>query len=107
MDLVYTLISDGSSDRVLMPFLSWLIEQHIPQVSVQGQWADFRHLKQPPIGLQQRMKTAIDLYPCQLIFVHRDAENMSATARLNQIKAAKDALEVEGFALPVYFCCFP
>jgi hypothetical protein len=86
--LRYTLLSDGSSDRALIPVLGWLITQHLPQCAVQAEWADLRRVPQPPRGISQRIATALELYPCDLLFVHRDAEREPAERRLEEVEAA-------------------
>ncbi len=73
--LVYTLLADGSSDQVMMPILEWLLARH--GVSrLQGRWADLRSLRTSPSGLAARISAAHRLYPCDLLFVHRDAEGV-------------------------------
>jgi len=74
MELHYTLVSDGSSDRALLPILSWLLIEHKVQCPIQSFWADLRRLPNPPRGLASRIEASLDLYPCDLLFVHRDAE---------------------------------
>jgi hypothetical protein len=44
MELHYTLISDGSSDRALIPILNWLLKIHLNDWAIQPQWADLRGL---------------------------------------------------------------
>jgi hypothetical protein len=41
---------------------------------IQPEWADLGRLPRPPAALQNRILAAIDLFPCDLLFVHRDAE---------------------------------
>lgn len=106
MEVTYTLLSDGSSDRALLPFLTWLLEHHAPGTAVQSQWADFRHLKSPPTGVKDRIKTAVDLYPCDLLFVHRDAESFSLEQRRAELHVILTELQTEGFALPIV-CVVP
>lgn len=81
----FTLLSDGSSDRVLIPVLSWLLLQHSTRV-FQPQWADLRALREPPRGLLQRVQAAVELYPCDLLFVHRDAEREPREMRVREIQ---------------------
>ena len=69
--LVFTLLSEGSSDRTLIPILLWTLRQHSESV-FQPQWADLRRLPNPPRSLEQRLQAALALYPCDLLFVHRD-----------------------------------
>lgn len=81
-----TLLTDGSSDMALMPILQWLLrEQGIPANIV---WADLRHLAKRPVGLSQKILAAIDLYPCDVLFIHRDAEAQPPEQRYNEIRTA-------------------
>ncbi len=90
----YTLLSDGSSDRMLMPILDWLLRQHSPEHAVQSEWADLGRLPQPPKMLPERIKKALELYsPCDLLFIHRDAEKECYETRYAQIMEALDGLE--------------
>jgi hypothetical protein len=83
--LRFTLLSDGSSDRVLLPVLGWLLQQHSAR-SFQPQWADLRKLPEPPRTLPERVRAAVELYPCDLLFVHRDAERESRELRVREIR---------------------
>jgi hypothetical protein len=87
-ELTYTLVSDGSSDAGLMPILEWLLRQNGVACAIQGEWAEFRHLRQPPRELPERLRWAVDLYPCELLFVHRDAERESYDLRCREIEGA-------------------
>lgn len=89
MTLRFTLVSDGSSDRALLPILRWLLVEHhrLPQ-AVEAQWADLRRLPLPPRRLEERLIRSVEIYPCDLLFVHRDAEGESAKARREEISRA-------------------
>jgi len=89
-ELRYTLLSDGSANKALMPILTWLLQQHLPYVAIQGEWADLRRLPKPPsrARLAERICVSLDLYPCGLLFVHRDAENVSSAQRFSEINGA-------------------
>ena len=87
-DLTYTLISDGSSDSALMPILDWLLRGNGVQCAIQRQWADLRWLRRPPAGLAGRLRAAVDLFPCDLLFVHRDAEAELPATRREEIAGA-------------------
>jgi len=49
------------------------------------QWAD---IGRTPGGTEDRLKTALDLYPCDVLFVHRDAESQPSDLRRAQIADA-------------------
>jgi hypothetical protein len=83
-EIRYTLLGDGPSDRVLLHHLSWLLRQHSRQ-AVQATWADLSRLRNQPKGLSARMAQAVALYPCDLLFVHRDAEREPHAARVAEI----------------------
>jgi hypothetical protein len=86
--LRYTLLSDGTSDRALMPILDWLIEQMRNDWIFEANWADLRRLPRRPEGLVERLVAADELYPCEILFVHRDAERDPHEFRLNEVTQA-------------------
>ena len=90
--LRYTLISDGSSDRMLLPVLDWLLLEHSDEL-FDSQWADLARLPRHPRGLRERVRVGLDLYPCDLLFVHRDAEDKHLSVRVDEIKAAVEEIE--------------
>ncbi len=87
-ELRYTLVTDGSSDRALIPMLNWLLLQYAVGYTIQPEWADLRRLQQPTRDLAARIRMGCDLYPCDILFVHRDAENMSYETRVTEIERA-------------------
>ena len=82
-----TLVTDGASDVVLVPILRWLMPRLTPQ-AFEIQWAELRGLRDRPRGLAERLEVAIRMYPCELLFVHRDAEGQDPRARYEEIRAA-------------------
>lgn len=103
-DLRFALLSDGSSDQILMPILVWLLRRHGVNRPMQPVWADLRGLPHPPVKLAERISTSLELYPCDLLFVHRDAEGMSHERRRAEILAALD--EQDDLPLPAV-CVIP
>ena len=96
--LKITLLCDGSSDRALLPIVGKLFDFH-SQVSVEPVLA----LNLPPAckTLRQRIRAAIELYPCDLLIIHRDAEKQEA-ARRTEIAQAVAHLEQEHVvAMPI------
>jgi hypothetical protein len=87
MTLMSTLLTDGSSDVVLLPILRWLFSK-LSTAPVEVRWADLRGLRKPPSDLRERIERAVELYPCQLLLVHRDAEKQPATDRFDEIEVA-------------------
>ena len=85
-EIRYTLLTDGSSDKTLIPILSWLFYQHCPEYAIQPEWADLGRLPIPPKILSERIIKSVELYPCDLLFVHRDAERISREERASEIR---------------------
>lgn len=85
--LRFTLVSEGSSDRALMPLLVWAIRQHA-KIRIESEWADLRLLPDPPKGLSEKIRVALELFPCDLLFVHRDADRMDREMRVREIEEA-------------------
>ena len=81
----YTLLADGTSDEVLIPILDWLIGQHIPGVRSVSVFA--RGFGKVGNDLNSRVQAALQYFPCDLLFIHRDAEAMSPNQRRAEIDA--------------------
>lgn len=90
--LRHTLVSDGTTDANLIPIIDWSLKQVGGADLSTGVSAEFRRLSNPPSGLAERLVKAIELYPCDVLFVHRDAEKQPAEFRVAEIRAAVAAL---------------
>jgi hypothetical protein len=96
-----TLLSDGPTDQALLPIVRWLLDQHSTTPFEQN-WADLRRLPRRPVKLAARVEAALDLYPCDLLVVHRDAEREPAENRLREIaEATRDRAMPVVCAVPV------
>ncbi len=84
--LRFTLVSDGSSDRALLPMIRWLLRRAGVDVEIEDEWADLGRLRNPPKTLADKIKRFLELYPCDLLFVHRDAEGEAVDKRLDEIR---------------------
>jgi len=94
--LRYTLICDGSSDRCLRAIIDWTLDQ-LPatsSLSIEGSLADLRTLCRPPSQLPDRIRQALELYPCDIVFIHRDAENEPMAQRIAEIASAATESQV-------------
>src|ERR1700755_3649159 len=87
-EIRYTLLSDGPSDRALIPILTWLLRQHLRGYAIQSEWADLWRLPVKPRDLSERMIRSVELYPCDILFVHRDAEREPHAVRLSEVEGA-------------------
>jgi len=105
-ELECSLLSDGSSDTLLLPILEWVVRQHAAEVNVQCRWADLRRLPNPPTALDLRIRKAIELYPCDVLFIHRDAESQPPDFRYQEIQDAVANARLRGFSSP-HMCVVP
>ena len=106
--LRYTLLGDGTSDAALVSVIAWLLRQHLPPATAveQGQVADLSRLPsalRPPLSdLGGRVRIAMDFYPCDVLFVHRDAERQNAyLGRREKIRDAISQLPLDIPVIPV------
>ena len=86
-ELRYTLVGDGSSDKRLIPIINWLLQCHCSR-AIAAAWADFTILENPPRSLAAKVAAAVELYPADLLFVHRDAETAPRQQRMSEIVTA-------------------
>lgn len=64
------------------------MEKTCPDAAITHEWADLRNLQKPPHTLVKRITAAIGYYPCDILFIHRDAESQPAEQRHNEINDA-------------------
>jgi hypothetical protein len=88
-----TLVAEGSSDQVLTQIIDWALWEAGVRTELISQWADLRNLREKPLGLSAIATKAIELYPCDLLFVHRDADRESPEVRWGQIDNALKELD--------------
>lgn len=103
-ELRYTLVSDGSSDKALLPIITWLLIQNGISCAIQPYWAEIRNFPIPAKKLINRIKMSYDFYPCDILFIHRDAERETIEHRVNEIKNAMKNISIH---LPPYICVIP
>ena len=87
-ELRFTLLSDGTADRSLIPILKWVLIENAVQWPIQPSWADLARLRIPPRGLANRIAAALEYWPCDLLFIHRDAEGDGLQRRRQEINQA-------------------
>jgi len=89
----YTLLGDGSSDRTLLKIIKWILSDRLPNIPVTETFANFNFLHKPPRMLEERIIKALELWPCDILFIHRDAEQTKdiddiLKSRNNEIRIA-------------------
>jgi hypothetical protein len=85
MNLTYTLLADGSSDKALIPIINWTLEQ-IPNIRFNSQFAELSLKSKARAGLFRRAEEAIKVYECDILLMHRDAEKLPANFRIEEIR---------------------
>lgn len=104
-ELRYTFLTDGVSDQALMPILTWTLRQQGVRVAIQAEWADLRRLPPAKRSLTDKIALSINYYPCDLLFVHRDAEREAREVRVTEIGQAVSKLAQPNF-MPI-ICVVP
>jgi hypothetical protein len=99
MTIVTTgLIADGSSDRALIPLLKLLLREHLTLPFEEPQFIDWDEN-----DLSSKIRTALDRFSVDILFVHRDAENEDWVLRAEEIQKAIPANNSQNivFVIPV------
>lgn len=105
--LRFTLVTDGPADAVLLHPLRWLLINNGVVRPIEAVWADLRQLPNPPTKLDAKIAAAFDLYPCDLIIIHRDAEKEPRANRIDQIQRAIKLVSADLFSNKPYVCVVP
>ncbi len=105
MPLRYTLVTDGSSDRSLLPVIDWICRQYYQGI-LGSQWFDPRLFAPPSLSLKNRVIKSLELYPCDVLFIHRDAERENIDRRYAEIAQATADLKDEIHYVP-FVCVVP
>lgn len=100
--ITYTLTTEGSSDRVLLRPIEWLLGQH-SIVEFNGQWANPASFASHERDVGTRIAESIKNFPCNLLFVHRDSDATGVALRKSEIRNAVALLG----ALPPIICVVP
>ena len=87
-----TLVAEGSSDQVLAQIIDWTLWESGVRAELISQWADLRNLRVKPLGYPEIVQKSVELYPCDLLFVHKDSDRESPGVRRDQINEALDGL---------------
>ena len=94
--LRFTLVADGPTDACLVHVINWVLSQDPERhfFEFRGQCADTRWLRERPKGLAARITAGFRQFPCDVLFVHRDAERVSVEKRRQEIRVAIGSREV-------------
>ena len=107
MDVIRcSLLTDGPSDVALIPLLRWLMRQHSRFSAVEVEWANLGRFRQQPRDLSMRIVKAIEFFPSDVLFIHRDSEAQAPEMRYGEIAAAVKTAANMGCATP-HICVVP
>ena len=98
--LQHTLISDGPTDANLIPIINWTLREAGGVPLAEGVRAEFWRLPKPPKTLADRIIKAVEMFPCRILFIHRDAEKEPASNRHKEIQHAVQEASERGCILP-------
>lgn len=86
--LDFTLVCDGSFDRVLIPIINWVIREQGYDGPINSQWADTGIFLTNSHRLVDRIRATITYFPAQVYIIHRDAEREALASREKEIQRA-------------------
>lgn len=98
--LKHTLVSDGPTDVNLIPIIDWTLKNAAGVKLAQGALAEFWRLPSVPKSLEGRITMALELFPSDVLFIHRDAEKESPDKRYQEIRIAVENVASAGGKLP-------
>ena len=90
----YFIISDGSSDRLLIHPIDWIFKSK--GIESKGERIDFGLSGLYPKTIAEKIEMAIIIHPnLEFLFIHRDAEKQSIDIRIQEIESEllKTAIE--------------
>ncbi len=101
----FTLFAEGRTDRALLPILAWLItETHKPD-TVAHEFLSKAELRSD-LTFSDRLQITLKLAPCDILFIHRDADKQPSTLRYNEIANAAAAITASSAKVP-HVCVVP
>src|SRR5437667_12763582 len=98
--MTYTLVSDGPTDANLIPIINWTLKEVARVQIANGTRAEFWRLEEPPRSLAEKLVKAIELFPCETLFVHRDAEREEPAVRNKEIQTAYELIANSTASIP-------
>ncbi len=84
--------------------MKWLLNRNGVPFHGSGDWADWGRFRNPPRTLAKKVESAVLLYPCDLLFIHRDAEGAHPTHRRDEIRRALASVDIP---VPPTVCIVP
>lgn len=101
MNIRFTLVSEGSTDAALLPIIRWTLRSDPRVEEIEAQFALPAQLPPARAGLAARLRRAIELFPADLLFVHRDSDKEEPGVRRKEIMTAVREIPSTQIAVPV------
>ena len=101
MNIRFTLVAEGSTDAALLPILKWAVQSDPRVGQVEPSFAEPGMLPPTRIGLAERIRRALELFPADLLFVHCDADREPTATRRDEIGRAVETAMVNQMTVPV------
>src|SRR5258708_14608267 len=96
----HTIVREGGTDANLLPIIDWTLREVARVELSTGVQAEFWRLPSPPQSLADKLVKAVELFPCEILFVHRDADRDPPVHRYQEIQAAVEAATIAGCVVP-------
>lgn len=78
---------------MLVPILEWLLRTHCGSIGINVSYANTLRCRAVPKRLEKRISFALEAYPCDCLFIHRDAEREPADIRRRENAQAIESLD--------------
>jgi hypothetical protein len=107
--LRYTLLGEGSSDEALLHHIEWIFQRYTRRILL-SEYARLDRLPRPPKTFPDRIARTITMYPCDILFIHRDADRQTYDKRFLEItesvQAACEGNQIQNL-MPMHICVIP
>lgn len=85
--MIAALLAEGSSDKVLLPILRWVLWNATPR-ETRIEWIDVGSFRRPLGTLAEKVLAARLVGAFDLLFIHRDADGSEPEVRYDEIRQA-------------------
>ncbi len=95
-----TLLTEGPSDACLIPVIEWTFRNLNPGILPVITWADLRSSR-PGVDLISKIPVTLKQYPCEILFIHRDADRSTVEERVREIENAVRSTPLTTHRIPL------
>lgn len=71
----------------MLPILEWVLGQYLSaSTAIESSWVDISRLPRGKISTpRDKLRSAVDIYPCDILFIHRDEDGIGWAQRSDEI----------------------